>query len=165
MKAGQGGRMTMATNQSPVTTVSLLRRTLLKETLANARRAHCYANTVSSSFEADPEHAFKCLPTISKRDLVLNGMRMLTSSDFPGRVGIPFRDNSFEIVTAFHVLYHVSDISCALREVRRILKPGGRFYCSTNGYRHMNALDHVLKSVKPDWAGDTTAKRFGLENG
>ena len=45
---------------------------------------------------------------------------------------LPFPDNTFDIVTARHMLYHVADIPLALAEARRILKPGGRFLAVTN---------------------------------
>ncbi|WP_433734227.1 class I SAM-dependent methyltransferase [Nocardia sp. CA-129566] len=38
---------------------------------------------------------------------------------------IPFDDNSFEVITARHMLYHVADPIAALREFRRTTKPGG----------------------------------------
>lgn len=45
---------------------------------------------------------------------------------------LPFRDASFERVMANHVLYHVPDIPLALREIRRVLQPGGRAVLATN---------------------------------
>jgi len=38
---------------------------------------------------------------------------------------IPFDDNSFDVITARHMLYHVPDPMAALREFRRTTKPGG----------------------------------------
>ncbi|MGE3318563.1 MAG: class I SAM-dependent methyltransferase [Candidatus Berkiella sp.] len=38
---------------------------------------------------------------------------------------IPFEDNSFDMVTCQTVLIHVSDINVALKEMIRVLKPGG----------------------------------------
>lgn len=40
--------------------------------------------------------------------------------------GIPFADGSFDLVLATDVIEHVDDDMAALREIRRILKPGGR---------------------------------------
>ncbi len=37
----------------------------------------------------------------------------------------PFRDETFDVVVCNHVMEHVSDDSVAMREIRRILKPGG----------------------------------------
>ncbi|WP_082174055.1 methyltransferase domain-containing protein [Clostridium niameyense] len=38
-----------------------------------------------------------------------------------------FEDNSFDVVTARMILHHSEDLNKAFREVKRILKPGGKF--------------------------------------
>lgn len=40
---------------------------------------------------------------------------------------LPFEDNRFDIVTAFETIYFWPDIENAYRQVRRVLKDGGRF--------------------------------------
>ena len=50
---------------------------------------------------------------------------------------IPFADHSFDIVIANMMLYHVPDLSRGLREVRRVLKECGTFYCATYGENGM----------------------------
>src|SRR5262249_21135432 len=51
--------------------------------------------------------------------------------DIDGRVadaeGIPYDDNSFDLVVGHAVLHHIPDVELSLREVVRVLKPGGRF--------------------------------------
>lgn len=37
----------------------------------------------------------------------------------------PFRDNTFDLVVCDNLMEHLSDIPSALREIHRILKPGG----------------------------------------
>lgn len=44
---------------------------------------------------------------------------------------LPFRDQSFELATAFEVIEHLSDWSRLLAEARRVLRPGGVFLVST----------------------------------
>lgn len=40
---------------------------------------------------------------------------------------LPFPDDSFDVVTCNHALYHVPDVDKALAEFGRVLRPGGRF--------------------------------------
>jgi ubiquinone/menaquinone biosynthesis C-methylase UbiE len=51
--------------------------------------------------------------------------------DVDGRVAdaerIPYDDNSFDLVVGHAVLHHIPDLPAAFREIRRVLKPGGRF--------------------------------------
>jgi SAM-dependent methyltransferase len=53
---------------------------------------------------------------------------------------LPFADATFDVVTARHMLYHVPDVSAALKEFRRVLKPGGRFLAVTNASIYMSEL-------------------------
>lgn len=39
--------------------------------------------------------------------------------------GLPFEDNTFDVVFASQVLLHLTDVVSALREMRRVTKPGG----------------------------------------
>lgn len=40
---------------------------------------------------------------------------------------IPYPDDSFDLVVGHAVLHHIPDVELAMREVLRVLKPGGRF--------------------------------------
>lgn len=44
---------------------------------------------------------------------------------------LPFRDDVFDAIIAQHVLEHLPDADAALREWRRVLKPGGRLAIAT----------------------------------
>ncbi|QBD77147.1 methyltransferase domain-containing protein [Ktedonosporobacter rubrisoli] len=41
-------------------------------------------------------------------------------------LSLPFADNSFEVVTCRQAAHHFSDVAKAVKEWRRVLKPGGR---------------------------------------
>ena len=82
---------------------------------------------------------------------------------------IPCEAASFDAVIANHMLYHVPDRTAAFAEIRRILKPAGRFYASTVGGRHLTEMGDLIRKFDP--ALDTwenfgkAADSFTLENG
>ncbi len=80
---------------------------------------------------------------------------------------LPFGDASHDAVIANHMLYHVPDRSRALAEMRRVLKPGGRFYASTIGKTHMQELHELVFRFAPSSAppGKNPFEVFALENG
>lgn len=45
-------------------------------------------------------------------------------------LALPFRDDSFDKVICAEVLEHIPDYQSVLREIKRVLKPGGRFAAS-----------------------------------
>ena len=71
---------------------------------------------------------------------------------------LPMRDAQFDRVMANHMLYHVPDQVTALREMRRVVKPGGRVILATNGadsYAQFDALHRAAAArlgyvVTPD---------------
>jgi ubiquinone/menaquinone biosynthesis C-methylase UbiE len=80
---------------------------------------------------------------------------------------IPYPDQSFEMVIANHMLYHVPDRGKALAEIRRVLKTGGRLYASTVGEKHLNEMDDLIRQFDPAllaW-GQQVTDAFSLENG
>lgn len=79
---------------------------------------------------------------------------------------IPFPDNTFDMVIANHMLYHVPDIPKALSEVNRILKSGGKFYAATNGNGGMRSyLHNAFKQINPMINAFTENFSFNLQNG
>lgn len=48
---------------------------------------------------------------------------------------MPFKDNSYDIVVAFDVLEHIKDDAAALREWRRVLKPGGEIVMTVPAFQ------------------------------
>lgn len=56
---------------------------------------------------------------------------------------LPYEDGSFDYVTISFGLRNVTDIDAALREMRRVLHPGGRFECLEFSRVH----DPVIRSI------------------
>jgi len=77
---------------------------------------------------------------------------------------LPFADDSFDLVIANYMLYHVPDIPQAVRELRRVLRPQGQLAAATNGEAHMRELDDVVTAVIHRPMADH-ATRFGTANG
>jgi ubiquinone/menaquinone biosynthesis C-methylase UbiE len=71
---------------------------------------------------------------------------------------LPFANESFDLVIANHMLYHLPDPDRALGEIARVLRSGGIFIATTNGREHLREL-RIAGSER--W----TNRTFGLENG
>jgi SAM-dependent methyltransferase len=55
-------------------------------------------------------------------------------ADLHGSIdAIPVEDASFDVVVCLQVLEHVPDPAAAVRELRRVVRPGGRVLASTHG--------------------------------
>ncbi|MEL7432545.1 MAG: class I SAM-dependent methyltransferase [Chloroflexota bacterium] len=79
---------------------------------------------------------------------------------------IPYADNSFDVVFANYMLYHVPDREQTLREIRRVLKPDGVLFACTNGDNHMGMIYVLAGQVDEVTAWETVFKRtFSLQNG
>lgn len=76
---------------------------------------------------------------------------------------IPFEENSFDTVIANMMLYHVPSLDKALSEVKRVLKPNGRFYCAT--YGEHGIVEYISGLLKGQGVEDTVNKNFTLQNG
>ncbi|MGH2408811.1 MAG: class I SAM-dependent methyltransferase [Chloroflexota bacterium] len=78
-----------------------------------------------------------CLPMIERaRELsatragIARGVRSNPPTFVEGDIlDLPYPENSFDAVTISFGLRNVADIPCALSEIHRVLRPGGRFVC------------------------------------
>ena len=84
---------------------------------------------------------------------------------------LPFEDDYFSLVTSFDVLEHLDepDIDATLREIDRVVRPGGTFYgavsCRKSGiddkfgdnlHRTVRSVDWWIEKTRPDnatWDG------------
>lgn len=76
---------------------------------------------------------------------------------------IPFEDDSFDAVIANSMLYHVPNIECGIREVRRVLRNEGVFYCAT--YGENNFTDVLADWFELDGESFRPNHNFTMQNG
>ena len=76
---------------------------------------------------------------------------------------IPFPDHTFDVIIANMMLYHVPDLPKGLREVRRVLKEDGTFYCATYGEHGM--MEYIAGLFSEDPIRDDINKAFTLQSG
>jgi len=76
-------------------------------------------------------------------------------------------DASQDVVIANHVMFYVHDIPKALKEIRRVLKPGGKAYISTYGSDHMKEITELSQAFDKRISLSQVAlyDNFGLANG
>ncbi|MDP2709114.1 MAG: class I SAM-dependent methyltransferase [bacterium] len=93
----------------------------------------------------------------------------LTENDF-----LPYGDESFDLVLCLDVLEHLSDDSAGLKEIKRVLKPGGRAVIMVPAFKFLWGLQdrvshHCRRYVKLDLkklavANDLSIQRLSYFN-
>jgi SAM-dependent methyltransferase len=78
---------------------------------------------------------------------------------------LPFASNTFDVVLAPHMLYHVPDIKAAASECRRVLRRDGRLVAVTNGVSNLVELKTLIETaVGSGWTMDRPSdQHFNLE--
>jgi SAM-dependent methyltransferase len=101
-------------------------------------------------------------PRVECVDLSPAAVAAARAQGLSARVGdiqdLPFDDSEFDVVACHWVLYHLPDVERGLRELARVLRPGGRFVGVYNRAGHMSEL---WDSVGHTWDGEG----FDAENG
>jgi len=115
---------------------------------------------------------------------LLTGATEVVGFDMPGNPhadlhgsieAIPAEDASFDVVLCIQVLEHVPDPRAAVRELRRVVRPGGRVLASTHGVYpfHPNPDDlwrwthHGLERLfreSGDWSSVTVVPGAGTSS-
>ena len=93
-------------------------------------------------------------------------------TDSPTTVGLlaadaaalPLRDGTADLTLAMHMLYHVPNPSQALRELRRVTRPGGRVVIGLNGPGHLRQLRDAVAAARADDVGGQD-ERLTLDGG
>ncbi|MCA9960940.1 MAG: class I SAM-dependent methyltransferase [Anaerolineales bacterium] len=71
---------------------------------------------------------------------------------FASGLDLPFADNTFDLIYIQHVLHHIGDVTQALQEVRRCLRPGGILFLVETV--EDSPLIHWGRRLYPKWMGD-----------
>ncbi len=64
---------------------------------------------------------------------------------FGDALKLPYATDSFDVVMANHVLYHMADIDSCLLEIKRVLKPDGRVLASTDSLHTTPELQVLIR--------------------
>jgi len=87
---------------------------------------------------------------------------------------LPFANETFDVVMANNMLYHIPDVEAAIREVKRVIKPDGVMMAATHSIQTMPELRMLIRraiiiltranpsSVRPPM---TVSDLFSLETG
>ena len=67
---------------------------------------------------------------------------------------LPLRDGAADLTLAMHMLYHVPDPVPAIRELRRVTRPGGRVVVGLNGADHLRELRTIVAAAHGAWPGE-----------
>lgn len=82
---------------------------------------------------------------------------------------LPFADASFDLVAAFDVLEHVADEGAALREIERVLRPGGLFVASVPAHDWLYANNdrvagHLRRYSRKELVRTLSSSRLRVEH-
>ena len=102
------------------------------------------AEETSSVVAIDLVDRFKDAGTRLARERSVENLRFAQADG----QALPFRDGAFDIVLSHAVIEHVADAALYLRELARVLKPGGTMYLSTAPYLSF-AGAHLPKLLVP----------------
>ena len=122
--------------------------------------------------ERIPKDTRLCLTDVSK-GMVRDAQENLKS--VPGQFCFEVLDcrqiekpeESFDVAVANHVLFYFTNLDAALIQIRKVLKPGGIFCCSTYGREHMKEIRQLVREFdsRISLSEVNLYDVFGLENG
>jgi SAM-dependent methyltransferase len=79
---------------------------------------------------------------------------------------LPVRDGATGLTLAMHMLYHVPEPDRAVRELRRITRPGGRLIVALNGADHLRELRGLIAAATASLGRSApVVERIGLDQG
>jgi SAM-dependent methyltransferase len=102
-------------------------------------------------------------------DMCHEVLRDVSRVRVPGRVYVtgdmerlPFASGSFDLIVHSQSIHHIPDISSAMAEIARILKPGGVLYSiEANGYCPLTIYNHIPSWTRKKFFVSDNQKLFG----
>ena len=76
---------------------------------------------------------------------------------------LPFEDGSIDHVWTMEAFYYAERPLAALREIRRVLRPGGSFFCAVNFFQESTQTHNWQESIDVEmqlWSHEQYRKRF-----
>jgi len=76
---------------------------------------------------------------------------------------LPFDENSVDHVFSMEAFYYATDPHETLREIRRVLRPGGTFYCAVNYYEenvHSHEWQEFIEVEMTRWSAGEYREAF-----
>jgi SAM-dependent methyltransferase len=77
---------------------------------------------------------------------------------------LPFAENSFDLVTALDIIEHLDDDVAGLKEIGRVLKPGGRAVILVPAYMFLWSLQDEVSSHKRRYVAKTIEQAIRSAN-
>lgn len=97
----------------------------------------------------------------------LHDIPQILSYDIADCLNLPYANDSFDTVIINHVLMYLEHLDLALKEIQRVLKPGGSLYCTTIADDMLHERDELLKRFDPkiSFHQEILYHRFGYAKG
>jgi len=119
------------------------------------------------------EKGFVCLGLEVSEEAVTRGVKQIEKENIPNvtlqhwsPLEIPFPDNSFDFIYGLQSVYYNLDFKGFIKEVRRVLKPGGQFLFSffSNKHFYMSYIENITSTESntniAKWSGNHPNKRL-----
>lgn len=124
------------------------------------------ANCAITLTDLSPGMVAEAQAALAEAESALTGSGITYQTREANIEALPFADDSFDVVVANHMLYHVPHLDSALAEIRRVLKPNGLLLAATNGDNHMRELKDLAQNIVGEAVPYTWPQlAFRLENG
>ncbi len=74
---------------------------------------------------------------------------------------LPFPDNFFDVVVSFETIEHLTETKKYIKEIKRVLKKGGTFICSTPNIKYTEHPEYHVREFYPSEFFSLIEKNFG----